>query len=271
MDGIEINKQLAEIYVDSLRNNNGGMFRYGMINNNIGYIQINAMFLQSDYNIPQNLGLMEYAGKYQEIQSKVQEEQQRDDEVAGINKMMDKAMAEMNRAEAYILDLRHNVGGKDGISMAVLNHFAQSEKIVFTKKSRVEDGFANIHRMKTIPTTNSFNGPVYVLTSHLTASASEILLLGTLPNSNFIKIGSRSEGIFSSTLEKSLPNGWEYSISNEVYMDLEGKSYENIGISPDYKLEYPRNRDAFFDLLLGDIKNKKDRAIDLVIELENRK
>lgn len=155
--------------------------------------------------------------------------------------------------------------------MAILNHFSVDEKFAFTKKVRIEEGFSIPQKFKIIPSKNHFNGNVYLLTSHLTASASEILVLASLSNSNFKRIGSTTEGIFSSTLDKELPNGWEYELSNEVYQDLKGENYENIGISADYQLEYSTNKDTFLDQLSIDLKNKKDKAIELAIELEKEK
>jgi carboxyl-terminal processing protease len=50
------------------------------------------------------------------------------------------------------------------------------------------------------------------------------------------RIGSATSGAISTALEKKLPNGWSYAISNEIYMDNKGKCYENIGILVDYEL-----------------------------------
>ncbi|MNX93502.1 hypothetical protein D3C86_1256850 [compost metagenome] len=92
-----------------------------------------------------------------------------------------------------------------------------------------------------------------------------------MANPNFTKIGSTTEGIFSSTLERKLPNGWEFELSNEVYQDLEGQSYENKGIPADFPFEYAKDKDTFFDQLSYGLKNKTDQAVELVIELEKKK
>ncbi|PCH45483.1 MAG: hypothetical protein COC23_07115, partial [Hyphomicrobiales bacterium] len=42
LDEFNLNKEIAEFYVDSLRNYNAGMIRYGLIKENVGYIQINS-------------------------------------------------------------------------------------------------------------------------------------------------------------------------------------------------------------------------------------
>jgi len=268
LDEFNLNKEIAEIYVDSLRNYNAGMVRYGLINNNVGYVQINLMLMLADYNLKKDLDLRNFFGQYWEKAENRKDELQRQDEVDGINKILNSIIKDLPEAKSYILDLRFNGGGKDAVALDILNHFSDKEKLGYTKKARIEKGFTNPQNFKIIPSKNHFSGNVYILTSNLTASASEILVLASLANTNFKRIGSTTEGIFSSTLDKELPNGWEYELSNEVYQDLKGKNYENIGISADYQMEYSKNKDDFLDQLSNDLKNKKDRAIELAIKLE---
>ena len=268
LDEFKLNKEIAEFYVDSLHNYNAGMVRYGLINKNIGYIQINSMLMLADYELQKDLDLRNFFGQYWEKAENRKDELQRQDEVDGINGILNSILNELNGAKSYILDIRFNGGGKDAVAMAILNHFSDKEKMAYTKKARIEKGFANPQKFKIIPSKNHFNGNVYLLTSHLTASASEILVLASLTNTNFKRIGSTTEGIFSSTLDKELPNGWEYELSNEVYQDLKSKNYENVGISSNYQIEYSKNKDDFLDQLSDGLKNKKDRAIELAIELE---
>ncbi|WP_111709834.1 S41 family peptidase [Lutibacter citreus] len=271
LDEFNLNKEIAEFYVDSLQNYNAGMVRYGLVNNNnIGYVQINSMLMLADYNLEKNLDLRNFYGQYWEKAENRKDELQRQDEVDGINKVLNSIILDLPKAKSYILDLRFNGGGKDAVALDILNHFSDTEKLAYTKKARTEKGFTNPQNFKIIPSKNHFSGNVYLLTSHLTASASEILVLASLTNSNFKRIGSTTEGIFSSTLDKELPNGWEYELSNEVYLDLNGKNYENIGISANYQLEYSTNKDEFLDQLSTDLKNKKDKAIELAIELEKK-
>ncbi len=263
-----INKEIAELYVDSLRNYNAGMVRYGLINDNVGYVQINSMLMLADYGLQKDLDLRNFYGQYWKKAEKRKDEIQRQDEVGGINKVLNSIIKELPEAKSYILDLRFNGGGKDAVAINILNHFSNKEKFAYTKKARIEKGFTNPQKIRIIPSKTHFSGNVYLLTSHLTASASEVLVLASLGDTNFKRIGSTTEGIFSSTLDKELPNGWEYELSNEVYQDLKGENYENIGIPVDYQMDYSKNKDNFLDQLSNDLKNKKDRAIELAIELE---
>jgi hypothetical protein len=67
-------------------------------------------------------------------------------------------------------------------------------------------------------------------------------------------------------LEKELPNGWTYWLSNEVYEGMNGKNYEVIGIPSNYKIEYPREKNEFFKSMNFELETE-DRAIEKVIEL----
>ena len=40
-------------------------------------------------------------------------------------------------------------------------------------------------------------------------------------------------GIFSDELYRSLPNGWEFSLSNEIYLAPNEESFEMTGVPPD--------------------------------------
>jgi len=41
----------------------------------------------------------------------------------------------------------------------------------------------------------------------------------------------------SDELHKTLPNGWEITVSNGVYTDFQGINYEVTGVEPDVLLE----------------------------------
>ncbi|HEY1426211.1 MAG TPA: S41 family peptidase, partial [Caulobacteraceae bacterium] len=70
------------------------------------------------------------------------------------------------------------------------------------------------------------------LTSRQTASAGEILVFGMMACPNVTRVGERTLGILSDNLYKRLPNGWELSLSNEVYQAPDGALYEATGIPP---------------------------------------
>lgn len=268
LDEFELHKELATLYVDSLRNYNGGVVRWGMIENEVGYIQFNTMWMIANYNIAPDLGLLETYQFYEKTAKDIKDEILREDEEKGAAYIMDTILADLSDAKSYILDLRFNGGGKDGVAMQIMNRFAQKRKKVASKYVKFKNSSTAYQNIYVNPASTNFTGKVIILTSHLTASAAELAVLASLSSPNMQRIGSKTEGIFSSTLDKTLPNGWEYELSNEIYNDLNGNNYENIGISPDIKLDYSMNKDAFLDQLKEGIDKEKDEAIELALKIK---
>jgi C-terminal processing protease CtpA/Prc len=50
-------------------------------------------------------------------------------------------------------------------------------------------------------------------------------------------IGTPTAGMLSDNLNKVLPNGWTYSLSNEIYTAADGEVYEGRGIAPQVTLD----------------------------------
>ena len=135
---------------------------------------------------------------------------------------------------------------------------------VAVQKLRYKGGFTPPLTLYIQDAENAFTGPVYVLTSPQTGSAAEAFVIATLTMPNVRRIGSATSGAMSTALEKRLPKGWAFSISNEVYMDTKGNVYENIGIPPDYDLEYARDRQTFFRAVEADLDADKKRILNAI-------
>ena len=78
-----------------------------------------------------------------------------------------------------------------------------------------------------------FEGPLHVLTSDITMSAAETLVLSLRALPQVTLVGQATRGAFSNVLEKPLPHGTHVMLSNEVYEDPDGECYEGRGIPPD--------------------------------------
>ena len=70
-------------------------------------------------------------------------------------------------------------------------------------------------------------------------------------------LGEATGGMLSDNLFHKLPNGWEVSLSNEVYLSSQGKSYESIGVEPETALP------ALGDKLLVDLHKGLIAAVEL--------
>jgi C-terminal processing protease CtpA/Prc len=75
--------------------------------------------------------------------------------------------------------------------------------------------------------------PLVVLTDDFTVSAAETATMALRALPGTVQIGQPTRGVLSDRLEKVLPNGWTFSLSNEVYMDPKGKIFEGAGVPPD--------------------------------------
>ena len=140
---------------------------------------------------------------------------------------------------------------------------------MFKKKRRIGKKSSDGKTISIKPIDPSYGKSVYILTSSYSVSAAETMILSTLNFPNFKKVGATTRGAFSNLLEKKLPNGWAYTLSNEIYESINGKVYEAIGIPPDYKIEYPSETNKLFRTLSSELESR-DRAIEKVINLERK-
>ena len=112
---------------------------------------------------------------------------------------------------------------------------------------------------------------IYDIRNVLRAGADKVSLnTAAIRNPNLVKDAANlfgSSTIVVSIEAKKLPNGWEYSLSNEVYESTEGMNYERIGIPADYKIDYSDKSTEFYNNLLEDLKTGGDKAIEKVVEL----
>lgn len=242
-----------------------GLLNYGITENNVGYVQINNMLFFSDkYKNPGSLSGYDYLFDY--LNASAGNPEHFEDEKRGVRALMEKIIDELKETNAIILDLRFNSGGYDLVSLEILRHFIAVETKLYSKKARLLDGYTEPQYFSILPADKTYNKPVFLLTSHQTASAPEALALGSMALKNITRIGSETEGIFSDILEKKLPNGWTLNLSNEIYQNMEGACYESLGIPPNKNISYPMNESLFISTLKRKAK-KGDEAIEMVFKI----
>jgi C-terminal processing protease CtpA/Prc len=154
-----------------------------------------------------------------------------------------------------VVDLRFNGGGWDRVALALAGRFAAAATPAFTKHAVRSGTPVEPQLVETVPTAGRrHTGPVAVLAGDMTFSAAEVAVLGlrVLPNAR--TFGWPTAGALSDELYYVLPNGWEGSISNEVYTAADGQVYENRGIPPAQAAAGPSTDDfwASFDAPLRD-------------------
>jgi len=254
--------KILEKYLPEFRTYNRGMINWGLINDDISYIQFNDFEDLANYGISDELSPEEFAEEYWDKADKSANYDE--DVLKSFEKQMEVIYEDIKNSKACIIDIRFNGGGYDEVGLEILSYFIKQPVLAFSKKARFGEGFTESQDVYIKPKGNQFEGSLYILTSFQTASASETFVLASQNIENSIRVGSNTEGILSDILSKRLPKGWEYSLSNEIYENADGTNYEGIGIPADYSLAYSREAIKFYNDLLIE---EKDIAIEKAIEL----
>jgi carboxyl-terminal processing protease len=75
------------------------------------------------------------------------------------------------------------------------------------------------------------------VTSDITGSAGEIFTLHLRSQPQVTQVGGTTRGALSDQLEKTLGEGWTFTLSSEIYKDSTGFSPEALGVKPD--IDFP--------------------------------
>ncbi|NMH87920.1 S41 family peptidase [Flavivirga algicola] len=187
------------------------------------------------------------------------------DELASLNSVLDEIMEDIKNSAVskLIIDIRFNGGGFDKVSSEIASRFTNQDRVVFSKKARLGNGFTEDQVITLGPKGDfQFDKDIVLLTGPLTASAAEIftLYLKDLPYVTIV--GENTNGVFSDILTHALPNGALIGLSNEVYSDTKGIIYEAVGVGP-----VEENKVPF--LSNNDLTNNTDGGIEKAIEVLN--
>ncbi len=257
--------EIAHQYVDDLQTHNYTKSVWGKINDKIGYLQVNDMVAQAHYGITPDMPKNEAQKLY--IRSVENTDNHMRDETEGMRKTMQNVLKDLEGVDNIIVDVRFNGGGFDTVSYEIIRAFTEVPFIGFKKYARLGEGITAPYFYEVTPAEKVFTGKVYILQSPFSGSATETMLLASMQMPNVTRIGSASEGILSDALEKVLPNGWTFTLSNEAYVTPEGVNYEDIGIPVDQELNYPKDASLFKRTLGASLKKDGDSAIELVLDL----
>jgi len=157
---------------------------------------------------------------------------------------LDRFMSRFAGYRALVVDVRLNTGGYDGVGFEIARRLADRPRVAFSKQARWGSGLTPGQTHTLDPGNDSvFNGRVVVLTSELTASAAENFLLAARAIPRVIQLGETTAGAHSDVLERHLPNGWSFTLSNEVYRATDGSVFEGIGMKPGIEVPVLRAAD----------------------------
>ena len=246
------------------------LINWGKMTEEIGYVQIITMWLYADLNLEQEqIDSMGYVDAFGDARTKIFSGNYIKKEVEGVEKVMNKVMKDLADCKSIVIDVRFNGGGQDLVSMKILSYFNDKKIHVGTSKFRYGNQFTESQEQYLDSSPNAYTNPVYILTSPQSGSAAEMFSIATLVMPNVTRIGSATEGATSTTLDKKLPVGWDFCVSNQIYMDTKGKFYENEGIPVNHELNYPRERQAFFGYIVNNLEKDKQNILNVIEGIEH--
>jgi len=221
-----------------LRSFCNGRLQFGMLDNSIGYLRITAFYGYSD------------ADNYEK-------------ELYALQTALDEIFNDANKMRGLVIDVRLNHGGDDPLGIEIASRLTNIRYLAYNKVAR-NNLKGPLHY--TTPqgswvepsTRPGFHGPVVLLTGPDTISAGETFTMALMGHTPHIqRIGLNTQGVFSDVLKRTLPNGWIFHLPNEVYLTVDGKAFDAIGIPPDLKIK-------FFSE--SDLRSGKDAALEAALQ-----
>ena len=187
------------------------------------------------------------------------------DDLAALKPVLDAMLEDLGHLPNMIVDVRFNGGGHDAVALAIASRFTEKRR-VFGSKRALENGHRTKRHDLTIEPSQDprYQGRVAVLISSETASAAEVFTLAMRSLPQVTVVGEATMGVFSDELNRSLPNGWEFSLSNEIYLAPNGELFEASGVPPDIRspflsLEgYQDGVDTVIEAAIKTFKNSSD-------------
>lgn len=168
-----------------------------------------------------------------------------------------------NRLRGLILDLRLNGGGSDALGLRLASRFTTRSYRAYAQEARNDPAdpthFTRPQPLFVRPRSGpGHTGPIALLTSSLTISAAETFtqaMMGRTPEPR--RIGENTQGVFSDTMTRVLPNGWQFRLPNELFLTKTGTTFDGPGIPPHTltpgvfsEEELNNNQDSAFDAAL---------------------
>lgn len=256
--------EIANQYVNDLKTHNYTKSVWGKINDRVGYLQVNDMVAQAHYGITPDMPMEEAQKMYTEAVENTDNHMR--DETEGMRKTMQNVLRDIEGVENIIVDVRFNGGGFDAVSYEIIRALTREPFIGFKKYAKLGETTTDPYFYEVTPAKKTFTGDVYILQSPFSGSATETMLLASIQMANVTRVGSASEGILSDALEKVLPNGWIFTLSNEAYVTPDGVNYEDVGIPVDIELDYSSDANVFFDTLTKNLDSGKvDRGVEFIL------
>lgn len=176
----------------------------------------------------------------------------RDDAVAdraALTAALDTAIADLDATfEKLIVDVRFNGGGYEDLAVLAAGYFTEQQVPAYRKWAHAQPDPV-VQTVEVTPAGVVFDGDVAVLSSPITASAAEAFLLAMRQVADATIVGTPSFGEFSDAIDWVLPNGTAFTMSMEIYTDLDGTNYEAKGVPVNLAAPFDQTVDTAIDHL----------------------
>lgn len=158
-----------------------------------------------------------------------------------------------------VIDVRINGGGSDALGVHIAERLTDTPYIAYRKRTQyTRPRPVPVHPVKGRP---RYTGPVAVLTGGMTYSAGETFTQALIDRpGRTVRIGEPTQGVFSDTLDRVLPNGMALWLPNEEFLTRSGRTFDGAGIPPHIRTpvfteeEFAKNRDSAFDAAVAALR-----------------
>lgn len=156
------------------------------------------------------------------------------DDIEALDEVLDEVLEDLGDLPAMIIDVRSNGGGHDAVAVAIASRFTGERRVFGSKRAHIDGGTTVQQDLVVEPAEGErYRGRVAVLISGQTASAAEIFAMAMRALPKVTLIGEPTFGILSDELFRQMPNGWQFSLSNEIYLTHDGELFEGTGVPPE--------------------------------------
>ncbi|MEU8760873.1 S41 family peptidase [Streptomyces sp. NPDC048659] len=151
-----------------------------------------------------------------------------------------------------VIDVRINGGGSDALGLRVAGRLTDRPYTAYRKRTR----YTAPEPVGVVPQRGAarYTGPVAVLTAGTTFSAGETFTQALIDRpGGAVRVGQPTQGVFSDTLTRGLPDGMEVWLPNEEFLTRSGRTFDGTGIPPHVwtpvftEEEFAAGRDSAFD------------------------
>lgn len=150
--------------------------------------------------------------------------------------VIDEIITNFANTDGIVIDVRSNGGGNSNNAMTIASRFADITYFIFKTRFRNgkgHDDFTDWTDVFLYPEGVRYNKNVAVLTNRSCYSSTEWFISAMKVMPRVTIVGDTTGGGSGNPLQRQLPNGWFFRLSNSQKLLPEGVDFQFTGIYPD--------------------------------------